>query len=156
MQTAPSVDTRNIFQRGMDRVFFDPRKEPFNIDWTPMFDRIQEAKQEVNEINMVRARLKGNRAAEAEKAKQAAKEAKDHLEAASSGALAWIWKPDLPTPPAPQEISIATPPSSVSSKKARSVAASKAQSEPSFPVRILTTDNPLRRYMLAANPLYGL
>ena len=102
-------------------MFFDPPKEPFKIDWNPMFDRIQEAKQEVNEINMVRARLKGNRAAEAEKAKQAAKEAQDHLEAGSAGALAWIWKPELPTPPAPQEISIATPPSSVSSKKARSL-----------------------------------
>ena len=151
-------DQRNFLQRGADYLF-KPRKEPYKIRWNPMFDRIQEARQDLNEINMARARYKGGKAAEAERKRQIAEDAQFDLEASSSSMLPWNWAPALPTPQPPQEMSIATPP------RARSPASSgrgkKASSEPGVSgpsmwpavANTLTNDNPLRRFMLAGNQL---
>ena len=143
MQVAPIATGRNFFMRGLEKVWYAPRKEPFKIDWdpvvngvqnvkerakaidwNPMFTRIQEARDEVNEINMARARLKGLKAEKAEKAKQAAADAEAHLIAGSASLGDWLWPAaGSASPPQtpPPSISIATPPASVaSSRKARS------------------------------------
>ena len=124
MQVAPIATGRNFFMRGLEKVWYAPRKEPFKIDWDPLFNRIQDARAEVNEINMVRARLKGLKAEKAEKARQAAADAEAHLIAGSASLGDWLWPAaGSASPPQtpPPSISIATPPASVaSSRKARS------------------------------------
>ena len=124
IRTAPVGETRIFFMRGLDKVLYAPRKEPFKIDWNPIFNRIQDARDEMNEIEMVRARLRGVKAEKAEKAKQAAADAEAHLIAGSKGLGDWLWpaaSSSTPLPTPPPSISIATPPASVaSSRKARS------------------------------------
>ena len=40
------TDTRNFWERGLGRMFFDPRPEPYVISWTPIADGIAEHQQQ--------------------------------------------------------------------------------------------------------------
>ena len=46
----PQGDTRKLWQRGLDRLFFDPRPEPYVIQWNPIADGIAAHQQEQHDL----------------------------------------------------------------------------------------------------------
>ena len=138
-QTPPTSDTRNILQRGIDRIFVDPPTEPYVIRWNPIADGIKEHQKEQHDFNTRQAHLKSLRGTAASKTSQTSREVRDHLEATSSHSnpLAWMFnKPKVP------EYDIGTPPGSVSTKKAASIAGSTHSVNPTNMASFLRKERP--------------
>ena len=69
-QTPPSSDTRNMLQRGIDKMLFNPSTAPYEIKWNPIADGIKEHQKEQHDLNTRQAHLKSLRGTAASKTSQ--------------------------------------------------------------------------------------
>ena len=102
-------------------------------------DGIKAHQKEQHDFETRQAHLKSLRGTEAKKTSQTSREVRDHLEAASSHSnpLAWMFhKPNIP------EHNIGTPPGSVSTKKAMSIAGSAHSVHPHNVASFLRHEHP--------------
>ena len=147
-------DDRNFLQKGIDRMFYAPGEEPYTNQRRPVANGIKQHQKEQHDYRTREAHLKSLRGTAASKTSQTSREVRDHLEAASGSGrmpLGWLFNAPSIIP----EYEIGTPGgSAASSHKETSLASSKKdQGVSMYPVvrDLLTTDNLMRRYMLAAN-----